>query len=102
MVDLGRAYHKRPDLASALVKRVAQIRKAQAAAPRLRRSVSSTGRTERVWKLDDRMSDADIRLMADAFRRGTPKWKLAEQYGISESSVKRLLRKHRQVAERST
>jgi hypothetical protein len=24
---------------------------------------------------------------------GTPKWKLAEQYGISESSVKRLIRK---------
>lgn len=100
-VDLGRAYHKRPDLASALVKRVTQIRKAQAATPRPRRSVSSTGRTDRVWKLDDRMSDADIRLLADAFRRGTPKWKLAEQYGISESSIKRLLRKHRQVVDRS-
>lgn len=39
---------------------MAQIRKAQAATPRSRHSVSSTGRTERVWKLDDRVSAADL------------------------------------------
>jgi DNA-binding Xre family transcriptional regulator len=30
-----------------------------------------------------------------AFSRGTSKRKLAERYGISESSMKRLLRQHR-------
>jgi transposase len=36
-----------------------------------------------------------MRLLVQAFESGTPKWKLAEQYGVSESSVKRLVRRHR-------
>jgi hypothetical protein len=94
-VDLGWAYHKRADLADALVRKVQRIKKAQQQPRRERRSVSSTGRSERQWRVADRLSDADVRLLVEAFQGGTPKWKLAELYGISESSVKRLIRRHR-------
>jgi hypothetical protein len=57
--------------------------------------VRSQERSDRQWRVADRLNDANIRLLVAAFERGTPKWKLAEQYSISESSVKRLVRKHR-------
>jgi transposase len=38
------------------------------------------------------VSDTDTTSIIMAFRRGTSKRELAERYGISESSVKRLLR----------
>jgi hypothetical protein len=81
---------------------VTRLRRAQATAPRPRRSVCSTGRAEQDWRVGDRLSADDVQRLVAAFGRGTPKWQLAEQHGISESSVKRLLRRHRQVAEDPT
>jgi hypothetical protein len=95
LVDLTRAYHNRADLADALVKTMQRLTKAQQAPRRPRASVSSTGRSDRQWRVSDRLDDADTRLIVKAFEQGTPKWKLAEQYGISESSVKRLVRASR-------
>jgi transposase len=43
----------------------------------------------------DRLTEADERQLVAAFHAGTSKRKLAERYDISESSVKRLLRRHR-------
>ena len=95
------AYSNRPDLADSLVRAVRQLRQAQEQQGGVSRSVRSTGRSERDWRVSDRLTEADIRLLIAAFESGTPKWKLAEHYGISESSVKRLVRKHRaqQAAE---
>jgi transposase len=46
----------------------------------------------------DRLGQPQVhRLVAD-FESGTPKWKLAQRYGISESSVKRLIRRYRTVS----
>jgi len=45
--------------------------------------------------LAERLSSEEIQGLVAAFRSGTPKTKLADQYGISLSSVKRLLRKYR-------
>ncbi|GAB3001896.1 hypothetical protein LWP59_34555 [Amycolatopsis acidiphila] len=94
-MDLIAPYHNRENLANSLVKAVDRLRKAQRQPRRPRISVQSTGRTDRQWRVSDRLTDADVRLLVQAFEQGTPKWKLAEQYGISESSVKRLLRAHR-------
>ncbi|WP_329051248.1 hypothetical protein OG738_03840 [Amycolatopsis sp. NBC_01488] len=41
--------------------------------------------------MTDQLSDADLRLMIDAYHGGTPKWRIGEQWSISESTVKRLL-----------
>jgi transposase len=38
------------------------------------------------------VGDSEVGMIIMAFRRGTSKRELAERYGISESSVKRLLR----------
>lgn len=75
---------------------VDQLQQAQADDAATLDSVRSTGRSTRQWRVSDRLSEADMRLLVEAFESGTPKWKLAEQYGVSESSVKRLVRKHRQ------
>jgi hypothetical protein len=48
----------------------------------------------------DRLSEADIERLVTAFTVGTSKRGLAERYGISESSVKRLIRAARSVVVR--
>lgn len=94
-MDLSSAYSKRLDLAEALVRAVSQLRSAQQGADAPRASVRSIGRSEREWRLVDRLSEAEpCQLVAD-FTSGTPTWNLAEQYGISLSSVKRLIRRRR-------
>jgi hypothetical protein len=94
-VDLVTAYSKRSDLAESLVRAVQQIERAQERGTDQRTSVRSEHRSDRQWRVADRLNDADVRSLVTAFEHGTPKWKLAEQYGISESSVKRLIRSHR-------
>lgn len=94
-MDLSSVYSKRSDLADALVRAVSQLHSAQQQVGVARVSVQSIGRSDREWRVSDRLSEDQLRQLVDAFRTGTPKRKLAEDYGISESSVKRLIRKHR-------
>lgn len=94
-MDLVGAYSKHLDLAERLVRTVQRVRRTREDTPEQSASVHSTGRSERQWRVSDRLTEADVRLLVQAFQGGTPKWKLAEQYGISESSVKRALRRHR-------
>lgn len=92
-VDLIRAYSKRSDLLEDLdqtLRRLARARKE----PGERQSVSSTGRVGRVWSLQDRLTEAEVREIVAGFQAGLTKKKLAQQHGISESSVKRILRRH--------
>jgi DNA invertase Pin-like site-specific DNA recombinase len=49
---------------------------------------------ERAWRTADRLTADDEAEIVRLFMIGTAKTALAEKYGISESSVKRLLRKH--------
>ena len=46
-------------------------------------------------RLSDRLSEQDVAKIVRRFRAGVAKNKLAAEYGISLSSVKRVLRKHR-------
>jgi hypothetical protein len=48
----------------------------------------------RPWRVEHRLSPAYREQLIVAFTTGTPKWKLAERYGISESSAKRIIRRH--------
>lgn len=94
-VDLSNAYSKRSDLAEALVRAVSQLQGAQQGAHIRCASVRSIGRSERDWRVSDRLSEAEIRQLVADFQGGTAKRKLAERYGISESSAKRITRKYR-------
>ena len=48
---------------------------------------------ERPGRPSDRLSEADVREIVDRFRAGVPKHKLAAEYGMSLSTMKRLLRR---------
>jgi hypothetical protein len=39
------------------------------------------------------LTDADVQSLIGEFLAGTPKWKLADRYAVSLSTVKRILRK---------
>jgi hypothetical protein len=51
-------------------------------------------RSHRLWRVGDRLSGDDTEQLVAAFTAGTSKRKLAEQYGISESNLKRLIHRH--------
>lgn len=92
-MDLIGSYSNRQDLADALVSAVQQLRRAQGRGTEAPSSVRST-RSASQWRVGDRLSEADTERLVAAFVAGTSKRKLAERYGISESSVKRLIRQH--------
>jgi hypothetical protein len=93
-VDLIQAYLNRGDLVDALVSAVQQLQRAEAQTGEPAFSLRSTQASSQ-WRVGNRLSEVDqARLIAD-FAVGTSKRKLAERYGISESSVKRLIRRRR-------
>jgi DNA-directed RNA polymerase specialized sigma24 family protein len=93
-VDLLTSYSKRTDLLSDLQEALRQLRQATTDdAPPSVRSVRSPDRKHRTWALSDRLTEVQIQEIVTAFEAGTAKHKLASVYGISESSVKRLLRR---------
>jgi FixJ family two-component response regulator len=92
-VDLIAAYSKRRDLVNALASAVQRLRQAQSQGGKSTQSMRST-LSHRPWRVGDRLSEADLERVIAAFTAGTSKRKLAERYGISESSVKRLIRQH--------
>jgi hypothetical protein len=87
------AYSKRLDLADTLVSAVRQLRQAQEQVGEPVFSVRPA-RSPTQWRVGDRLSEVDVQRLIAAFAAGTSKWRLAERYGISESSVKRLIRQH--------
>ncbi len=54
--------------------------------------LSMTAPADRVWRVRDRLSPADIDQLVESFKDGTTIPELATRYGISRSSVKTLLR----------
>jgi hypothetical protein len=55
-------------------------------------SAASPLSARRRWRLVDRLGEQVIRELLTESRAGTPQRELAERYGISVSSVKRILR----------
>jgi DNA invertase Pin-like site-specific DNA recombinase len=87
-----RRYSNRPDLLGPMLDVLRRI-KAGDKADEL--GVCSTGRGGGLSPVRDRLSEADVREIIARFRSGVAKHKLAAEYGISLSSVKRMLRKYR-------
>jgi hypothetical protein len=57
--------------------------------------VHSTGRGGGLVPIRERLSEAQLGELVTSFRDGTPKHVPAKRYGISLSSVKAILRRHR-------
>jgi len=90
-LDLLIAYSKRLDLLSALLSAVERLRAKDADEPETGRSVRSE-QAPRVWRVSDRLSEADLCSLASGYLAGSTARELAERFKISKSSVKRLLR----------
>jgi hypothetical protein len=90
-VDLVSAYSKRSGLLVDLDHAAQQL--GQANSDTGTSSVRSTERVGGAHSLQDRLTDADMRQIIMSFQGGTPRYKIAAQYGISVRSVGRLLRK---------
>lgn len=60
----------------------------------------ATERVIRSRRLRDRFSLEDLRIMIDLYRSGTTAREVAEKYGVSLRSIKRLLRQHGVQRER--
>jgi DNA invertase Pin-like site-specific DNA recombinase len=91
-VEVLRRYSNRPDLLGPVLevlKRIFEGDKADGP------GVKSTGHGGGSAPIRDRLNEADVREIVDRFRSGVPKHKLAAEYGMSLSTMKRLLRKLR-------
>ena len=92
MVELLRRYSNRTDLLGPMrdVLRRIEVRD-RTDEPGVRSTGSGSGSAP----VRDRLSGADVREIVRRFRAGTPKHALAAKYGMSLSTMKRLLRLHR-------
>lgn len=61
---------------------------------RVAEAVSSRPEPPGLWKLADRLTEDDERALVASYLGGATQKALAEQYGMSRSSLKRLLNKH--------
>ena len=86
-----RAYSKRSDLLFELVSAVERLQVKDVQTADTTRRVRSE-QAPRIWRICDRLSEADIRSLISSYRVGTTARELAEQFKISKSSVKQILR----------
>jgi DNA-directed RNA polymerase specialized sigma24 family protein len=91
MVDLLMAYSKRSDLLFDLARAVERLCSEGSDEPGGVRSVRSD-QAPRVWRVSDRLSEADLCSLVSGYLAGITPRELAERFKISKSSVKRLLR----------
>ena len=94
-MGLIRDYSRRLDVGDDLKRSRYRLTKAVAAdTPSKRLSVTSTGRKPRVWSMEERLSPETIVAMIADYHAGSIGKEIAEKYGVSLSSVRRLMRKH--------
>ncbi|MGH3852084.1 MAG: helix-turn-helix domain-containing protein [Pseudonocardiaceae bacterium] len=95
-MDLLVAYSNRSDLREQLRKAVA-ILSEEAQQDGGTDSSPDSGEVRsatRWWSLRDRFSPEDLQTMIDLYQSGTTAKQVAEKFGVSERSVKRLLCQH--------
>jgi hypothetical protein len=90
LVEVMRRYSNRPDLLRPMIDVLRRIKAGDQA-------VEPGGVTsrERSGRPSDRLSEMDACAIVAQFRAGVPKHRLAAEYGMSLSTMKRLLRKYR-------
>jgi len=101
-VDVLLRYSKRADVLQDLdraVRNLTAVLKGEPLPWMKAQSARSTGRVGRaVVTVRDRLGEERVQELVASFQAGTAQATLATRYGISLSSVKRLLRKHRRSA----
>ncbi len=96
-MDLLTSYSKRADLLYDLQEALRHLRQASTEdTPPSVSSVRSPDRKGTVWALADRLSEDDRHKIVLSYEAGELRQDIANRYGISVSSVARVLRLHRQ------
>ena len=99
-MELLRRYSNRDDLLKPLVSVLERITEEPPSKEEEAQLVSPDRPTLRAWQVSDRLSPTVIKTLVASYLAGSTIRVLAEQYGISTTSVKRLLRKHRARKQR--
>ena len=99
VVEILRRYTNRLDLAHDLGRLLGQRPVRSAAADVTTPYEAGMARRGRQRRVLDGVRDQDVRRIVTSFVAGTPKHQLAAEYGMSLSSLKRLLRRQRARAE---
>lgn len=99
-MEFVRRYANRPDLLDDLARLAAMLAGSADAPPDGQPCEPGMAQRGRQRLLSDLLNPADVQRLVAQFHAGVAKRKLAAEFGISESSVKRILRKHRDMKER--
>ena len=94
LVELLSRYSNRDDLLKPLVSVLDRINTQPEPAEEQDQLPSADGPTPATWRVNDRVTPVDAKALVDSFLAGDIIRVLADRYGISPSSVKRILRKH--------
>lgn len=94
LVELLRRYSNRDDLLKPLVSIPERIHEEPSVVTEEAQLTSADGPAPRAWQISRRLSSTDIKTFVTSYLAGSTVRDLTERYGISTSSVKRLLRKH--------
>jgi DNA-directed RNA polymerase specialized sigma24 family protein len=93
VVDLLISYSNRLDLADDLTVTLSKLDQAVRDNRSVKCSVNNA-RLPTVWRVSDRLSEADIERLITYYREGTTAKELATEFEIGLTNVKRLLREH--------
>ncbi|MEV6013755.1 hypothetical protein AB0M29_44390 [Streptomyces sp. NPDC051976] len=93
-MDLVRRYSNHPEVAADLVASLKALHAERGRVEVGRVNITSTGRAPSRGRVVDKLSDEQVSALIGEFHAGTIRKELAAKYGISLSSVTRLLRKH--------
>ncbi len=93
-MELLRRYSNRDDLLKPLVSVLERVSGELPATEEAYQLVSADGPAPSAWQVNDRLSPADVKALVASYLAGSTSHALAEQYCISPTSVKRLLREH--------
>jgi DNA-directed RNA polymerase specialized sigma24 family protein len=91
-VELVRRYSNHADLQERLSQAARKITPTTDQDQEPPDDTSVSGRDGRAWKVSDRLSDELVEAIIERFLAGEAKHALATRYGVSLSSIKRLLR----------
>lgn len=93
-MELLHRYSNRDDLLKPLASVLNRVSDEPSATEDEGQLVSADGPAPRPWLVSECLSPMDVKTLVASYLAGSSSRALAEQYGIGQTSVKRLLREH--------
>ena len=94
LVELVRRYSNHADLQERLMETLHKVTQRDVQDQEASEGDIPNGRSPRVWRVRDRLSEHDIRQLIDRYHAGATTRELAEIFKIGKTTVRLLLRQH--------